>query len=195
MTNKFRIGEIVIVNSKGKEGTKEIKAIGIIEHKDYYFNEYLVTLVSSNKQEWIKEKNIEKVIERKIKKQEKYKVVLAINKKGLDIIMNKLKNTQNKNNNILKKADLYYEYKACKNKYVILIWTTTYWSKSNFVVKCIEETLKDLRRENIAYKRIIIGITDPTYIKINEFIENDDNVDIFNIFHKIEIKKIGGILA
>ena len=39
MKNKFRIGEIVIVNGKGKIYEKHFKAIGIVEEKDYYFNQ------------------------------------------------------------------------------------------------------------------------------------------------------------
>lgn len=101
----------------------------------------------------------------------------------------------NKHNNILKKVDFYREYKVHKKIYSILIWTSTYWSDNNFVVRCIQESFKILRERNIAYKQIIIGETDPTFIKINEFIDNDANVDIFNIFQKIEIKNIGGILA
>lgn len=48
---------------------------------------------------------------------------------------------------------------------------------------------------DIAYKQIIIGETDKTYIKINEFSENDSNVDIFNLIQKVEIKNIGGLLV
>ena len=49
MKNKFRIGEIVIVNGKSEIYQKNFKAIGIIESKDYYFNEYLVNILSQNK--------------------------------------------------------------------------------------------------------------------------------------------------
>ena len=178
MKNKFRIGEIVIVNGKSEIYQKHIKAIGIIESKDYYYNEYLVNILSQNKEDWFK-----------------YKVALAINIKGLDYIYSKVRQMPNKYNNIFDKVDFYKEFKAFKRRYAILIWTSTYWTENNFAVKCIQESLKELRKQNIAYKQIIIGETDPTYIKINEFIDNDDNVDIFNIFHKIELKSVGGILA
>ena len=136
-------------------------------------------------------------MERRVKKSEKYKVALAIDKRGLDIINSKinLKKNQNKNNNILEKLDVYHEFKANKREYAILIWTETYWSENNFVVKIIEDTLKKLRAKNIAYQRLIVGITDPTYIRIDEFILNDNNCNVFNIFQKIEVKKIGGILT
>ena len=195
MKNKFRIGEIVIVDGIGKISEKHIRALAIIDCKDYYFNEYLVTILSSNKQDWFCEDEIEIVMERKFKKQEKYKVALAIDKIGLNLILERIKAMPNKNNNILNKIDFYKEYKACKHEYAILIWTSTYWSDNNFVVKCIEDTLKELRPKNIAYKQIIIGETDPTFIQVREFIDNDINVDVFRIFQKIEVKNIGGILA
>ena len=195
MKNKFRIGEIVIINGKGKILEKNIRGLGIIVSKEYYFNEYLVSILSEDTEDWFSEDDLEIVMERRYKKQEKYKVALAIDMRGLDYITSKLDRLPNKNNNILKKIDIFKKYKAFKNEYAILIWTSTYWSETNFVVKTINESFKELRKMNIAYKQIIIGETDPTYIKINEFIDNDPNVDIFNIFQKIEIKNIGGILA
>ena len=47
----------------------------------------------------------------------------------------------------------------------------------------------------IPYKEIIIGETNPDYMKIFEFIDNDSNVDIFEICQKIKIKNVGGILV
>lgn len=195
MKNKFRIGEIVVVKGIGKIFQKNYNGLGIVIMKDYYFNEYLVTMVSSGVEDWFKENDIEIVMDRKFKKKDKYKVALAINIEGLSYIKNKINMMPNKNNNILKKIDFYKEYKRNKKSYAVLIWTSTYWSENNFVVKCIQESFKILREENIAYKQIIIGETDPTFIQINEFIDNDKNVDIFNIFQKIEIKNIGGILV
>jgi len=184
MTNKFRMGEIVVANGKGRESQEKVRTLGIVEEKDYFFNEYLILLPFNNKKDWFREKDIERVMERRFKKEEKYKVALAIEKAGLDRINYKLSKMPNKYNNILRKVNFYDEYKVFRKKYVILVWTSTYWSKTNYVVKCIEETLAELKEHNIAYKQIIIGETDPTYIKINEFIENDPNVDIFNIFQK-----------
>ena len=195
MKNKFRINEIVVVNGKGKIYDKPIRALAMIDSKDYDFNDYFVTLLSSNKQDWFEEKDIERVMDVRIKKTEKYKVALAIENNGLNIIKDRIKKMPNKNNNILGKVDLITEYKVDKKTYTILIWTSTYWSENNFAVKCIEDTLKQLRKKNIAYKQIIIGETDPTYVKINEFIDNDKSVDIFEIFQKIEIKNMGGILV
>ena len=121
-------------------------------------------------------------------------MVLAINLKGLEYIMSKVNEMPNKYNNIFNKVDFYKEYKAFKKTYAILVWTSTYWTENNFAVKCIQDSLKELRKQNIAYKQIIIGETDPTYIEINKFIDNDSNVDIFQIVHKVELKNVGGIL-
>ena len=195
MKNKFRIGEIVIINGTGKIYEKHIRALGIVKGKEYYFNEYLVSILSEDTEDWFNEDDLEIVMERRYKKQEKYKVALAIDIRGLDFIISKLDKLPNKNNNIMKKIDIFKQYKVFKKKYAILIWTSKYWSETNFVVKIINESFNELRKMNIAYKLIIIGETDPTFIKINEFTDNDPNVDIFNIIQKIEIKNIGGILA
>ncbi len=195
MKNKFKIGEIVMIDGKGKIYEKNIRALGIVKGKEYYFNEYLVSILSEDTEDWFNEGDLEIVMERRYKKQEKYKVALAIDIRGLDFIISKLDKLPNKNNNIMKKIDIFKQYKAFKKKYAILIWTSTYWSETNFVVKIINESFNELRKMNIAYKLIIIGETDPTFIKINEFTDNDPNVDIFNIIQKIEIKNIGGILA
>lgn len=195
MKNKFRIGEIVTVDGISAIYEKHFSGLGIIEEKDYYYNQYLVTMLSNEKEDWFSEESIRSVMDRRIKKKEKYKVVLAIDKRGMEYILKKVKEMPNKYNNILEKVDFYKEYKAYRKKYIILAWTSTYWSENNFVVKCIQESFQELRKQNIAYKQIIVGETDPTQIKINEFIDNDINVDVFNIFHKIELKNIGGILV
>ena len=83
MTNKFRMGEIVVANGKGRESQEKVRTLGIVEEKDYFFNEYLILLPFNNKKDWFREKDIERVMERRFKKEEKYKVALAIEKAGL----------------------------------------------------------------------------------------------------------------
>lgn len=39
MTNKFRMGEIVVANGKGRESQEKVRTLGIVEEKDYFFNE------------------------------------------------------------------------------------------------------------------------------------------------------------
>ena len=195
MKNKFRKGEVVLVDGIGKISEKKHRQLGIIEAKEYYYNEYLVTLISDKTEDWFREKDIKIVMERNFKKQEKFKVVLAIDIRGLEIIERKIKKMPNKHNNIFNKIDIYKEYQAYGKQYAILVWTSTYWSENNFVVNCIQSSFKELRKQNIAYKEIIIGETNPDYMKIFEFIDNDSNVDIFEICQKIKIKNVGGILV
>ncbi len=195
MKNRFRKGEVVLVDGIGKISEKKHRQLGIIEAKEYYYNEYLVTLISDKTEDWFREKDIKIVMERNFKKQEKFKVVLAIDIRGLEIIERKIKKMPNKHNNIFNKIDIYKEYQAYGKQYAILVWTSTYWSENNFVVNCIQSSFKELRKQNIAYKEIIIGETNPDYMKIFEFIDNDSNVDIFEICQKIKIKNVGGILV
>ena len=195
MKHRFRKGEVVLVDGIGKISEKKHRQLGIIEAKEYYYNEYLVTLISDKTEDWFREKDIKIVMERNFKKQEKFKVVLAIDIRGLEIIERKIKKMPNKHNNIFNKIDIYKEYQAYGKQYAILVWTSTYWSENNFVVNCIQSSFKELRKQNIAYKEIIIGETNPDYMKIFEFIDNDSNVDIFEICQKIKIKNVGGILV
>lgn len=195
MKNRFRKGEVVLVDGIGKISEKKHRQLGIIEAKEYFYNEYLITLISSKTEDWFREKDIKIVMERNFKKQEKFKVVLAIDIRGLEIIERKVNNMPNKNNNIFNKIDIYKEYQTYGKQYAILVWTSTYWSENNFVVNCIQNSFKELRKQNIAYKEIIIGETNPDYMKIFEFIDNDSNVDIFEICQKIKIKNVGGILV
>lgn len=195
MKNRFRKGEVVLVDGIGKISEKKHRQLGIIEAKEYYYNEYLVTLISDKTEDWFREKDIKIVMERNFKKQEKFKVVLAIDIRGLEIIERKIKKMPNKHNNIFNKIDIYKEYQAYGKQYAILVWTSTYWSENNFVVNCIQSSFKELRKQNIAYKEIIIGETNPDYMKVFEFIDNDPNVDIFEICQKIKIKNVGGILV
>lgn len=195
MKNKFKYGELVIVKGKGKIANKEFEGLALVEYKEYYYNEYLLNVLSNGSKDWFREKDLKRVLERKNKKMNKYKVVLAIDKRGLDIIHRKLVKINDKKNNQLFKMDFYKEYKVKNKEYAILVWTSTYWAETNSSVACIQKTLPELRKLDIAYKQIIIGETDINYIKINEFIDNDDNVNIFDIVPKIRINNVGGILV
>lgn len=195
MKNKFMYGELVIANGKGKIfNDRKVKCLGIIKQKEYYYNEYLVKLLSSGKKDWFKERNIERVMERKYKKMEKYKVVIAIDNRGLNIIKDKIKKMPDPKNNVLLKLDYLKKYKVKKKEYTILGWSSTYWPLSNFSVGCIQKTLDELREKDIAYQQIIVGETNPTFIEIKEFIDNDENVNILEPISKIKIKNMGGIL-
>ncbi len=195
MKNKFKYGELVIAKGRGKISNKEFECLALVECKEYYYNEYLLNLLSSGSKDWFREKDIKRVLERKNKKMNKYKVVLAIDKRGLEIINRKLEKINDNKNNKLLKTDFYKEYKVKSKEYAILVWTSTYWAVTNNSAACIQQTLPELRKLDIAYKQIIIGETDITYVRINEFIDNDNNVDIFDIIPKIRINNVGGILV
>ena len=195
MKNKFKYGELVIAKGRGKISNKEFECLALVECKEYSYNEYLLNLLSSGSKDWFREKDIKRVLERKNKKMNKYKVVLAIDKRGLEIINRKLEKINDNKNNKLLKTDFYKEYKVKSKEYAILVWTSTYWAVTNNSAACIQQTLPELRKLDIAYKQIIIGETDITYVRINEFIDNDNNVDIFDIIPKIRINNVGGILV
>ena len=195
MKNRFMLGELVLVEGMGKiQNTKKVNEFGIIKQKEYYYNEYLIELLTSKRKDWFKEQDIEMILERKNKKMEKYKVALAIDRKGFDIIKKEIQKNYDAKNDIFRKANLVKKYKVKKKEYVILAWSSTYWPMSNYSVEIIEKTLDILREKNIAYQRIIIGETDPTYVQINEFIDNDENVNILEPVMRIKIRNIGGIL-
>lgn len=195
MKNKFKEGELVIVNRKLDKNIS-FKDFAIIKCKEYDFNEYLTMLLLENKEEWFKEKNIKPVLERKNKKMEKFKVVMVIDKKGLDIINNKLKQMPDPKNNVFKNIDIYKEYKVNRKTYVILVWSNTYWPLSNYSVNCVQELLDNFRKLNIAYQEIIVGLTDKTYVKIKKFDENDSNINILELELniKVKLKNSGGII-
>lgn len=194
MKNKFKYDELVRVNGKGKLYEKKFNTFAIVKCKEYDYNDYLVELLSNKKMEWFSEKELIRILERKNRKVDKYKIALAIDKRGLKIIKEKVNQKTDEKNNKLFHADFYKEYKVKNKEYAIFVWTSTHWPETNYSVECIQTTLPELRKKNIAYKQIIIGETDVTYIKINEFIDNDDNVNIFEILPKIKIKNVGGMI-
>ena len=174
---------------------RKIRDYGLVRQKEYYYNEYLVELLSEKRKDWFKEKDIERVLERKYKKMEKFKVALAIERRGFDIIKKEIQKDYDAKNDIFRKASYIKKYKVKKKEYVILAWCSTYWPLSNYSVEIIEKTLDSLREKNISYQRIIIGETDPTYVQIKEFIDNDENVNVLEPVMRIKIRNLGGILV
>ena len=194
MKNKFKKGEFVIVNGKGKISNRQFNELGIVQGKEYYYNEYLIFLIGKGKEEWFLEKDLKRVWERKNKKMYKYKVVIVLEKRGFELIKSRLKKMSDPKNNVLLKTDYSKKYKVKDKEYIILGWSSTYWATTNYSVECIQETLQKLREQNIAFKEIIIGETDNTYVFIDEFTDNDSNVNVIDIVSKIKINNMGGIL-
>lgn len=196
MMNRYKKGELVIINGIGKLHSEEnSNVIGIIKEKDYFFNEYLVE-IPFGKEDWFKESDLTRVFDKDKKKTKKYKVALAIRKEGFDYITNQMKKNEEQTIDLFRHADVFQEYRVDNNVYFFILWTNTYWPETNFTVKAIEESLSYLRRGNIGYQYIKIGITNGNEkeIKINEFIKNDDNVNIFEVLTNIKINKFGGII-
>ena len=196
MMNRYKKGELVIVNGIGKLHSEEnSNVIGIIKEKDYFFNEYLVE-IPFGKEDWFKESDLTRVFDKDKKKTKKYKVALAIRKEGFEYITNQMKKNEEQTIDLFRQADVFQEYRVDNNVYFFILWTNTYWPETNFTVKAIEESLSYLRRGNIGYQYIKIGITNNNEkeIKINEFIKNDDNVNIFEVLTNIKINKFGGII-
>ena len=196
MMNRYKKGELVVINGIGKlHGEENSNVIGIIKEKDYFFNQYLVE-IPFGKEDWFKESDLTRVFDKEKKKTKKYKVALAIRKEGFDYITNQMKKNPEQTIDLFRQADVFQEYRVDNNVYFFILWTDTYWPETNFTVKAIEESLSNLRRGNIGYQYIKIGITNNNEkeIKINEFIKNDDNVNIFEVLTNIKINKFGGII-
>lgn len=196
MMNRYKKGEVVVINGKGKiHGEKNVNAIGIIKEKDYYFGQYYVEIIFG-KDDWFKEQDLDRVFEKELKKTMKYKICFAIKKEGYEYIREQMMKNKEQTIDLFKQADLFQEYKADDNMYIFMFWKDTYWPENNFTVQAIEESLPELRKINIPYQYIKMGITDnrEKEIKISEFIKNDSNVNVFEVLTSINIKKIGGIV-
>ena len=88
MKNRFRKGEVVLVDGIGKISEKKHRQLGIIEAKEYFYNEYLITLISSKTEDWFREKDIKIVMERNFKKNFFVcTIFLFLNKKNAIIFM------------------------------------------------------------------------------------------------------------
>ena len=196
MMNRYKKGELVIVNGKGKlHGEDNLNVVGIIKEKDYYFNQYFVEILFGE-DDWFKERDLTRIIEKEQKKTKKYKVCLAIKKEGLDYIQKQMLKDKDKTIDLFRQADLFQEYYADDNCYYFIVWGDTYWPENNFTVKAIDNSLSKLRKNNIPYQYIKVGISNSNEkdVKINEFIKNDDNVNVFEVLTSIKIKKFGGIV-
>ncbi len=181
MKNKFNKGELVVINGIGKDTGKEyINVFGFIEEKDYYFGQYKVNIMFDTS-DWFHEKSLKRVFDKENKKIHKYKVCFSTSKKGLDFILKKMDNVENKTIDLFKQADIFQKYVVDNKEYFYIVWSNTYWPYNNPTVRTINKCLPILKRENIAYQFISIGINEKQDIKINEFTKNDKNVDVFEL--------------
>ena len=64
MMNRYKKGELVVVNGKGKlHGEDNLNVVGIIKEKDYYFNQYFVEILFGE-DDWFKERDLTRIIEK-----------------------------------------------------------------------------------------------------------------------------------
>lgn len=189
MRNKYNYDELVKVNGIGKICGKVKEKLGFIIEKDYYYDEYYVDLFFEKK-DWFKEENIQRVFDEKKNKVEKYQVRLCTTKQGYKLIEDNLKSNEPISNNKLGKISIYKEFKKGKQEYIAIGWESVFWPVSNKSIQIIEETVKSFRKQNIPFQYIILNEDNLTDIKVYEFIENDNAVDIFFVERKIKMKNL-----
>lgn len=184
MTNKFKYGEVVFINGKGKISNKLIKnKIGIVVEKEYYYNDYYVE-VFFGKNDWFSENDLKRAVRRFNGKSKKYDVMIVSTLEGINKIYESLKNIPKDNK--WDKINLRKHFSKNNIDYCALAWNNTYWPKTNKSVMAINKTIREFRRNNIPYQYFIIG-KNIFYIKKDEFIDNDSNVDVADISIKLKI--------
>lgn len=184
MTNKFKYGEVVLINGKGKISNKLIKnKIGIVKEKEYYYNDYYVE-VFFGKDDWFNENDLTRAIERINGKTKKYDVMIVSTSDGIKKIYENLKeiSKDNKWNEI----NLKRNFSKNSRNYCALGWSNTYWPETNKSVMSINKTIRKFRENDIPYQYVVIG-KNIEYLKKEEFIENDSNVDVIDISINLKI--------
>lgn len=189
MRNKYNYDELVKVNGIGKICGKVKEKLGFIIEKDYYYTEYYIDLFFGKK-DWFKEEEIKRVFDDKKNKVEKYQIRLCTTKQGYNLIEENLKRNEPISNNKLGKISIYKEFRKGKKEYVAIGWQSVFWPVSNKSIQIIEETVKSFRKQDIPFQYIILNEDDLTDVKVYEFIENDNAVDIFYVERKIKMKKL-----
>lgn len=184
MTNKFKYGEVVFINGKGKISNKLIKSkIGIVKEKEYYYNDYYVE-VFFGQDDWFNENDLTRAIERVNGKTKKYDVMIVSTSDGINKIYENLKEISKDNK--WDKINLKKNFSKSNIEYCALGWNNTYWPETNKSVMAINNTIKTFRANNIPYQYLIVG-KNIDYLKREEFIENDSNVDVVDISVKLKI--------
>lgn len=184
MTNKFKYGEVVFINGKGKISNKLIKnKIGIVKEKEYYYNDYYVE-VFFGQDDWFNERELTRAIERINGKTKKYDVIIVSTSDGINKIYENIKEISKDNK--WDKINLKKKFSKNNIDYCALCWSNSYWPETNKSVIAINNTIRTFRANNIPYQYVIIG-KNIDYLKKEEFIENDPNVDVIDISLKLKI--------
>lgn len=187
MRNRYNCGELVKVSGKGKEFGNVKNKLGFIIRKDDFFEDYFIDLIFGKK-DWFNEESIERVLEEKRNKVERYQVRLCTTKQGYDLIKERIKERAPISNNKFKKIDIYKKFEKDNNVYIIIGWKSVCWPISNKSIKILEKTIQDFKSINIPFQYILLNEDRLTDIRIMEFCENDGNVKVFSIERKIKTK-------
>ncbi len=189
MRNKYKYNELVKVNGIGKIYGKVKNELGFIIEKDNYFNDYYIDLIFGKK-DWFAEESIERVLENKSNKVDKYQVSLCTTMQGYELIQNNLKMNEPISNDKTRQINIYEQFEVDDKQYIAIGWSSVFWPVSNKSVKIIENTIKEFRKLDIPFQYIVMNEYDLTDFVICESTDNDSNVRAFSIERRIVMKKL-----
>ena len=184
MRYKYNCGELVQVKGLGE---KIESKLGFIIRKDEFFDDYLIDFIFG-KQAWVNEESIQRVLGEKRNKTDKYQIRLCTTEEGYKILKNNIKERNPISNNKFSKIDIYKKFEKDGKAYIILGWKSVFWPMSNKSVKILENTLQEFKKINIPFQYVLLNEDVLTDIRIMQFIEYDNNVNIFFIERKIKNK-------
>lgn len=185
MRNKFNYNELVKISGSGKIYGKIKDEFGFILEKDMIYGDYYVELFNKKK-DWFNKKDITRVFNKKRNKTEKYQIRLCTTKDGFELIKEELKEKEPISNNKFNKINMYKKFIKDNKEYIILGWKSVFWPVSNKSIKILEESIRKFKQLDIPYQYIVMNEERLTDIEIYEFIDNDSNVNIFEIERKIK---------
>lgn len=185
MRNKFNYNELVKISGSGKIYGNIKDEFGFILEKDMIYGDYYVELFNKQK-DWFNEKDITRVFNKKRNKTEKYQIRLCTTKDGFELIKEELKEKEPISNNKFNKINMYKKFIKDNKEYIILGWKSVFWPVSNKSIKILEDSIRKFKQLDIPYQYIVMNEERLTDIEIYEFIDNDSNVNIFEIERKIK---------
>lgn len=185
MRNKFNYNELVKISGSGKIYGNIKDEFGFILEKDMIYGDYYVELFNKKK-DWFNEKDIKRVFNKKRNKTEKYQIRLCTTKEGFELIKEELKEKEPISNNKFNKINMYKKFIKDNKEYIILGWKSVFWPVSNKSIKILEDSIRKFKQLDIPYQYIVMNEERLTDIEIYEFIDNDSNVNIFEIERKIK---------
>lgn len=188
MRNKYNYGELVKVSGIGKEYGRVDNRLGFIVRKDEFYEDYYIEVLFGEK-DWFNEEAIERVFEEKRNKTERYQVRFCTTKEGYELIQAKLKQKEPISNNKFKKINVYRKFERNGKTYIILGWNFVFWPASNKSVRILEKTIQEFKSLDIPFQYILLNENMLTDIKIMQYSEIDNNVDVFAVERKIKVKK------